>query len=195
MQRPYTYLIIYGALSLVVLPFICRLCHWNTPLQQLASPLTGGFVLYLLIGYVLHNTNLKRCWRMVIYAGGWAGVLMHFFGTIHFTPPGGPFAEYFKGYLNLPAMLQAAAIFLFIKENTPKEVPPGLKKLVDLIKPHTLGIYLLHMYFINLIVDYFNSFSATLWFRTLGSLLIFMLSCLLASLLTKIPVLKLALGK
>ena len=51
------------------------------------------------------------------------------------------------------------------------------------------------MYFINLIVDYFNSFLATLWFRTLGSLLIFMLSCLLASLLTKIPVLKLALGK
>jgi surface polysaccharide O-acyltransferase-like enzyme len=190
--KTFTYMIIYGGITLVIIPFIARLIDWNSPLFAIAAPVCGAYVLYMLLGYVLNNCRLPKVWRLTIYIAGIVGTLTRLFGDIYGTPPGGPFTENYRGYMNLPAMLQAVAIFLFIKETEWQKLPTWVSKLVNLIKPHTLGIYLLHMYFIESAPA---QWYPTLLFRTLGAIIIFILSLIASALLAQIPVISAVLGK
>ena len=193
--KTFTYMIIYGLITLVAVPFFCNLFNIASGIGAIASPLTGSFLLFALIGYVLHNTSLPRAVNVTIYAAGAAGWLMMFAGTLACTPLGGPFSPLFRGYLNLPAILQASALFLLFKNTNWEQIPCFLKKIINFIKPHTLGIYLIHMHIIGSIAYRYIWLQSSLLYRTLGSVLIFVICLFLSNMLAQIPVTSWAMGK
>ena len=54
---------------------------------------------------------------------------MHFAGTMYVTSPDGPISGMFKGYANLPAVLQAAGLFLFVKNIDFQKIPRSVIRL------------------------------------------------------------------
>ena len=193
--KTFTYMIIYGMLTLVIVPFFCNLFNITLYIDTIASPITGSFLLFALIGYVLHNTELPKAVNYTIYAAGIAGFILMFAGTLVCTPNGGPFSPLFRGYLNLPAMLQASALFLLFKNIAWGNLPRFLTTIVNYIKPHTLGIYLIHMHLIGNIAYRYTGLQPSLVYRTLGSVLIFIICLFLCKALEQIPFVSWAMGK
>ncbi len=193
--KTFTYMIIYAFLSIVLLSFLIRffgIKNMNT--GALYSPMTGGYLIYPLLGYVFSRVTLPRKWRLLLYAAGIAGTALHIWGTIHYSPPGAPISTLFKGYLNFPAIFQAVALFVFFKEINWEKLPSFLLKIIDFIKPHTLGIYLLHGFFISCIAKNYKAITSSIYYRTFGAAGIFLLCLLITVLISAIPGIRLIMG-
>ena len=147
-------------------------------LNKITSVVSAYPLLYPLIGYYLATYEIPRKWRIAIYLLGIAGFLMHFAGTMIVTRPDGPINGMFKGYANLPAVLQAAGIFLFVRNMDFRRLPNAVLRLCAFMKPYTFFVFLSHFYFI-LYVQRFPTFFSTIYFRTFGSLTIFAVCILL----------------
>ena len=144
-------------------------------------------LLYPLLGYWLATYEIPRKYRISIYLLGIAGFLMHFVGTMYVTSPDGPISGMFKGYANLPAVLQAAGIFFFVKNIDFEKFPRAVLRLCAFIKPYTFFVFLSHFYFVLYVQQYPKVFSS-ICFRTFGSLTIFAVCILLGWLIGKCTV-------
>ena len=152
------------------------------------SPVVSAYpLLYPLLGYWLATYEIPRKCRIAIYLLGFAGFLMLFAGTIYVTRPDGPISGMFKGYGNLPAVLQAAAVFLFVKNIDFQKFPRAVLRLCEFVKPYTFFVFLSHFYFVLYVQQYPKVFS-TIYFRTFGSLGIFTVCILLGWLIGKCTV-------
>ena len=152
------------------------------------SPVVSAYpLLYPLLGYWLATYEIPQKYRISIYLLGIAGFLMHFVGTMYVTSPDGPISGMFKGYANLPAVLQAAGIFLFVKNIDFEKFPRAVLRLCAFIKPYTFFVFLSHFYFVLYVQQYPKVFSS-IYFRMFGSLTIFAVCILLGWLIGKCTV-------
>lgn len=192
--KTFTYVIIYAFISYSLLPFILNFFDLKWRITALYAPVAAGYVIYLLGGYVLSRISLPRKYRIILYAAGTAGVLLHIFGTDHYSPPGMPISTIFKGYLNFPTVLQSAAIFVFFKETDWEKLPLFCHRLINFIKPHTLGIYLLHGAIIKTIMRDYPALTRSIYYRTFGAIVIFFICLTITMLISKIPYLRMVVG-
>ena len=162
---------------------------WTIDLNmgKLSSVVSAYPLLYPLLGYWLATYEIPRKYRIAIYLLGIAGVLLHFAGTIYVTSPDGPINGMFKGYANLPAVLQAAGLFLFVRNIDFGKFPRAALRLCAFIKPYTFFVFLSHFYFVLYVQQYPKVFS-TIYFRSFGSLTIFAVCILLGWLIGKCTV-------
>ena len=154
---------------------------------KLSSVLSAYPLLYPLLGYWLATYEIPRKYRIAVYLLGIVGFLLHFGGTMLVTSPDGPISGMFKGYANLPAVLQAAGLFLFVKNIDFEKFPRAVLRLCAFVKPYTFFVFLSHFYFILYVQQYPKVFSS-IYFRTFGSLLIFCVCILLGWLIGKCAV-------
>ena len=110
----FKYMIVYTLLSYSVAPLIANLFNISIN-NALQSPVSSGYMLYILLGYYIENSSFSKKLRMIIYFLAVLGWLMHFLGTLFLTQPVGPINTIFKGYLNLPCVMYSVGIFVFIK--------------------------------------------------------------------------------
>ena len=154
---------------------------------KLSSVVSAYPLLYPLLGYWLATYEIPRKCRIAIYLLGIAGFLMLFAGTMYVTRPDSPISGMFKGYGNLPAVLQAAAVFLFVRNIDFGKFPRAALRLCEFVKPYTFFVFLSHFYFVLYVQQYPNVFP-TIYFRTFGSLGIFTVCILLGWLIGKCAV-------
>ena len=146
--------------------------------NKIASVVSAYPLLYPILGYYLATFEISRKYRIAIYLLGIAGFLMHFGGTMLVTRPDGPIDGMFKGYANLPAVLQAAGLFLFVRNIDFQTFPNAILRLCSFLKPYMFFVFLSHFYFI-LYCQQYPTFFSTIYFRTFGSLAIFAICILL----------------
>lgn len=181
----FTYLIIYGFLSISLLPVLCGQIgiDWNPNLQ---SPVTGGYIIYVLLGYCISKTDFSRRQRFGIYLLGVAGLLIHFGMTAILSLRYGAMNFTFRGYTNFPTVLYAIAIFVAIKyyRSVGSE---KLQKGIGFLSGASFGVYLLHKYPIYVLCYLLpiNEFSV-IW-RVLGTLTVYVISVIAVKCLQKIP--------
>lgn len=186
-RRNFSYVIAWS-LAVMTAQLLVNFLKWKFAMtivinfNSLASLVSAYPLLYPLLGYCLATYEIPRKYRIAIYALGIAGFLMHFAGTMIVTRPDGPIDGMFKGYANLPAVLQAAAIFLFVKNIDFQKIPRFLLSLLSFVKPYSFFVYLSHFYFV-LYAQRYPKFFSTIYFRTIGSLVIFSLCILLGGLI------------
>ncbi len=154
---------------------------------KMSSIVSAYPLLYPLLGYWLATYDIPRKYRIAIYLLGIAGFLMHFAGTMYVTSPDGPISGMFKGYANLPAVLQAAGLFLFVKNIDFQKIPRSVIRLSSFIKPYTFFVFLSHFYFVLYVQQYQEVFFS-IYFRTFGCLTIFAVCILLGWLIGKCAV-------
>ena len=148
---------------------------WMIPLDlnKISSVVSAYPLLYPLLGYCLAKYDTPKKYRIIIYVLGCAGFLIHFLGTVMLSPPEGSINTLFKGYGNLPAILQAAAVFLFVKNIDFSRIPNPVSDIIRFIKPYTFFVYLVHFYLIVYVQENNPDIFPTIYFRTIGCLIIF----------------------
>ena len=190
--RVYIYAVILGIFFVFIIPFICTILHisMNT---AIIPPVISGYIVYVLLGYILDNVQINRRFRIIIYILGFIGWLLHFGGTLILSRGKAEINGTFKGYLNFPCLFQSVAVFVFIKYIDYKKVLGLLYERFSIIiynlSSLTFGVYLTHFYLILWIPLYFNIDERCLEWRIIGALFIFTICSLVTYILHKIPLL------
>jgi len=188
------WLIVYAFISYSVFPFVTDFMHLNID-KGYRSPILAGNVLYVLLGYYLHNINPNKKTRYFIYILGILGWAVHFFGTLILTPEDGggeTINRAFKGYMNFPCVCYSVAVFVLFKQiDFQKLLHHELSaKLIGSMHASTLGIYLVHKYLLKIVVPFFHINDASLTWRIGGTFLIFFMSFVLVQGIKRIPLLR-----
>ena len=133
--------------------------HWHYTFG-----LTTNMVSLALLGYVISRYGFSPRQRMALYLAGLGGLVAHAWGTYHLTMSSGSIAETFKGYENLPSVLYACAVFVFIKEAY-AFVPVAALRVIAALARYSFPVYLMHWFVIDAVVRLFDPDQASLLFR------------------------------
>lgn len=184
--KAFSYASVLGLLLTSTMPLLAKL--FSVPYNTDLTPgIVSGYLFLAMLGYVLANREFKKTERISIYVLGLIGWAMHFFGTDWLSVPGN-LDTTFKGYLNLPSVLQACGVFLFVKYHIPSS--EMFKKVITWLSGRTLGIYLIHFYTIILVTKVLRADTASLWWRTIGTVIVFVVSAGIVWVMQKMPLVK-----
>ena len=111
----------------------------------------GGYLLFAVLGYLLHTTELSRLQRSAIYVLGILGAAVRYFHTVIFSVREGAINKLTWEYTNWPTILLAAAIFVFIKYACDYPIFRNEKfiRLIKWLSGASFGIYLIHVLVID----------------------------------------------
>jgi surface polysaccharide O-acyltransferase-like enzyme len=179
-----------GILTVSVLPTVCHLIgvQYNSAIKL---PLVGnGYLLYVIIGYILSESDTKRWQRGVIYLLGACGFATHFIGTVMLSLKNGYIDFTFKGYMNFPCLFYSVAVFVFVK-NIAERLPGFVYGVCSKCAGATFGVYILHYAFLEFYIRPTEAVNHDhILFRTVGTVLLFVLCILLTKLIQRIPLIK-----
>ncbi len=138
-----------------LLPFVFQLLPYDITFGSAWTVSVGReYLLYVLIGYLLHNYEIKKPTRYAIYGLALAGLIIHMFGTYITSMEAGYLVQQYKGYCNVPATLYSVGIFLLVRQIGPRIMRfTVVKQLIHFLHPYTFGIYLLHWHLLMYIVN------------------------------------------
>lgn len=170
----------------VLIPFINNVFRLGIKVP-ISVFVCGGYIVYCLIGYLLDKHELKLKYRILIYIGSIAGLLIHIIGTYKLSMEALTIVRTFKGYTNLPCILYSIGIFIFIRQIS-KKIKSN--KVIDFLSSYTFPIYLIHWFVMDILVTIFKFNTRSIVYR-LGAPLIIVPICIgIAFLLRKIPGIK-----
>lgn len=183
------YMIVCGLISYSILPVFCAIfgIQYN---GSMSFPLTGGYVLYVLLGYVLATEKISKKSRYSIYLVGVACVLLRYFSTVFLSNEHGLY-KVFWGYVNFPAVVLAISVFVFFKYVNWSKIFRNEKSLNLLthISSASFGIYLIHM----IVMNFFWSLNVNTYglkWRLLGAPLIYVICLIIVKVMQHIPIVK-----
>lgn len=182
----FSYLVILGFVLNSVIPFIINVFHLGIYVSY-GVTVCSGFLLYVLIGYLLDKYDIKPINRIIIYLLGISGLLIQIIGTYKLSYEANMIVETFKGYNNVPCILYSVAVFLFVKE-----IGKKIKKLniTAKISDYTFGIYLIHYFVISIITDTFGLNNHSIIYRLGMPFIVIPICILITFIIKKIPVIK-----
>lgn len=111
----FKYAISIGFITISFFPTVCNIIGGIEFNNALTFPMTGGFVLYIMLGYYLSQYNISKKYRICIYSLGTIGLVLHAGGTYLLSINQGSINPLFKGYLNFPTIFYSVAIFTWFK--------------------------------------------------------------------------------
>ena len=189
------YLAVLSFISNSVIPFIQNSVYFF----NFKNPfIVGGeYTFYVLAGYWLRNFKLDRKKEIAVYITSVAGLLIHTIGTYSLSMNAGKLIDIFKGYNNVPCVLYSLGIFLLFKNYGNKLMSKFLNKPVNFLAKYTFGIYLIHMYFVEMLpklIGYSGMNDADVvdspLYRLAAVLIIIPVCILIIFLLRKIPAIR-----
>lgn len=145
----YLYIAVTALIVNVYIPFVIDWVNLTTK-TKLIWPFeikaASEYLLYVIIGYLLHHLTLKPKIRAVIYCLAVIGLFIHMIGTHCLSMQDGAINSLFKGYTKLPCFLYSAGVFVFVKQAFTRRHFRPADRFVAFVQPYTFGIYLTHMY-------------------------------------------------
>lgn len=190
--KVFKWMILFSFLTYSLLPFIENLFHISIN-HAIQFPLSGGFILYVILGYVLANIDFNKNIRVLLYVLGFLGLFLHFYMTIVLSAGSQHINTLFKGYMNFPCVLYSCAIFVFCKytDFTKLVNKKYIFYIFNLINKNSLGVYLIHGFFVFTICPKFLHINThSILYRTVGAILIVFICCIISSFIKKIPIIK-----
>lgn len=191
--KVFSYVCFVSFIFISVLPTVFLLLglQYNSTIQ---IPVAGGYILYVILGYIVDNVELKRNHRFILYLLAIIGWFIHFEGTNILSLSKGELVSTFKGYLNFPAVMQAVGIFVFFKYVKWNKIGNNFEKIIFFLSKYTFGIYLIHMYFVLSLPNLLKLNSSSFCWRTIGSVFIFAISSVICYLISCIPIIRRCIG-
>ena len=179
------YILIVGFSINILLPFILPFfdLKYNGNLQV---GIISGYLIYPFCGYYVDRYNIDKKWRIGIYLLGFAGLLVHIFGTWILSFEAGSIIQTYKGYTNVPCFFYSLAIYLFFRNLDLSKLNNKFYNVIKWFSSASFGVYLIQGFvLIRLSLLEFNM--ASIWFRTIGAIIIYIICSLFVKLLQKIP--------
>ena len=114
-------------------------------IDELKITFLGGYVGYFLLGHYLHEYELKKETRGIVYVLGMVSVVVTIVGTIIISSTPAGATSKLLGYLRPNIVFIAASVFLFFKQIIKQEeLKESWKKIIVNISDLCLGIYMVH---------------------------------------------------
>ena len=188
-MKVFQYLVGIGFILNIALPFFESVFSlgYNNPLEV---GVVGGYLIFVVLGYILNKQTLEKRWRMICYLLGIIGFLIQVIGTYNASMEAGYVVTLYKGYINLPCMLYATAVFVFIKEISSKIKNEKVWRFINWASKYTFAIYLMHWYVMVVLEKLFNINLYSVLYRLIGPIVICAVCILIAWIMRKIPVVK-----
>jgi len=170
---------------------LAALCFpgWGGILASLKNSLHYTFFFDLLavvlLGHLLHSTDLNRNQRRLLYAAGICGAVLTFPLTLWASARTGSPNALFCQITAPTTLCAAAALFVFAKSRLTR-----LPKMVEWMADRSFGVYLCHVLVLELLARRgIDALSASpVWTVPLLAAAVFALSLLLTELLRRVPV-------
>ena len=156
----------------------------------------SGYISYFVLGYLLDNYDFNKKEYQLINTLGILSILLISVGTIFLSIRYNSFTSILFEYESFPVMLYSIFIFVTSKKLFTKiEYTPKQEKQIIRLSSLTFGIYLIHLFFINMLLVYYdtpmnsllNNYPLTT--TIIITLLVFLLSLLYSKIISKIPIL------
>ena len=187
-KEVFSYIALVGFILNVIIPFINKIFKIDLG-YSFTVGVVSGYLLWVVLGYLLHNYELNRRNRCCIYFAGAIGLLLHIFGTYYSSLEVGTVSSLYKGYNNLPCVLQSVAAFVFIKQISTKLLNhQGVERVVHLLRDYTFSLYLIHYYLIDVFVKELMINEKMIIWRLGGVVPIFIVTILITYVLRRIKI-------
>lgn len=111
----FSYLVMMGIVVNILVPFLKDIFH-SAFLFPYNIAVVSGVLIWAPLGWLLHDCELKRGSKTVIFGLAICGLLMHIIGTYILSVKEGAIISTYKGYQNVPSILYATGIFLLLKD-------------------------------------------------------------------------------
>lgn len=148
------------------------------------------YLMYPIIGYLLHNYEIDKRKEYVIYVFGVISLLIHIVMTYNLSIQTGGVVETYKGYNSIFCVLYSTAVFLFIRNISGFIRSKKFFNLINTIKNYTFAIYLLHWFVMDLSTFIFGLKTNSLIY-ILGLPVFIIIFCIsLTYIIRKIPVIR-----
>ena len=153
----------------------------------------SGYIMFLILGYLLSTTNISKNKRIVVYILGILSIFIRYFYTYFMSEQAGKLNTDLFDYCSAVSVLLAIAVFVFVKNVKWEKI---INKLH--IKPNFLaglsacsfGVYLIHKLIRDQVTTVFNLDMHSIWYRTVGAILLYIISVIIVYIIKKIPILK-----
>ena len=184
-EKIFPYVLTITIICNSLIPFLINVfhmkIHWN-----LNFSLGGGYILYILLGYLLDKIHFTKKQQAVIYSLAIAGLLMHILGTYHLSMNAGKIISTYKGYLNIPCLLYSVGMYVLIKEKV-QFLPTKLKGVIQYLKSYSFALYLLQFFFLIGLPKLFHINVLSLGWRLGGIVLILPLIIIATKIIRLLP--------
>lgn len=150
-------------------------------------PVTGGYVMYVLLGYYMSSSQFSAGIRKCLYICGIAGALLLSAVTYYYCVSEGAVREDILDYRVIFTLAMAAGIFEWCKNvRWEKWLKGKALKLVSTAAGASFGIYLIHIYFVE---EYLLKAGRgeDLWAMEFGSVVIYFVCMGIVLLVKRIP--------
>lgn len=182
---------LYSFISGSCLPLLFQLAGipYNAAIN---SPINGGgYVIFVLLGYLLTHIRFTKMQAIAIYALGIFGLLLRYIGTLVKSYKLGSIDNTFYGYSNFPSVVLAVAVFLWFWRRDWSFFANGHRKnALRNLSSASFGVYLVHMYFLRFFVDTYSINMRSWQWRSLGVAVVYAVSLVFVLILKQIPYLK-----
>ena len=177
-----------GFILNILIPFIISVFNLKIS-WGISIAVSSGYLFFTLTGYLLHKYELKREYKLVLYLLAVIGLGMHIIGTYNLSIAAGKIISTYKGYCNLPCALYSLGIFVFIKYDLVKLMKfDFINKIGNFLNYYTFGIYLIHWYILEILVKTFNLPKFSIVFRLGAPFVILIISVGIIWIVRKIPI-------
>lgn len=192
------YFLIVSILSTFIIPFIPGFLGLYDPLMKntveklidtIGLNIATGYIGYFVLGHILNTTIIKPKVRITLYALGILSVLFVIALTSIFSHRLGVPTVMLYNNLTLFTLLEAIAIFVFVKYNL--NYLSDKSRLLVRISKYTFGIYLVHILVIKVANDMFGINSSIFYsaiYVPCFSILVFIISYGIILVLDKVPI-------
>ena len=163
--------------------------EWN---ENLNFPVATGYVIYIVLGYLLSTQDIKKKYRILVYLLGIFALFVRYFGTYYLSYKDGVLNRSLWGYTFFTGLFLSVAVFVFFKNI---DYSRYIKKekiatIIGKISSCSFGIYLIHkvvMYY-EVRLSGVNTLS---WkWRTIGAILTYFVCLCIIYVLKKIPLIR-----
>lgn len=162
--------------------------YWN----EAFSIRINGYLIYVILGYLLSTESLGKKERILLYIGALIGIIYRYITTFVLSKKAGYVVKLTWGYFSWHCILLSCAVFIFIKGlNIDTKIKNDrIKKCLATIASCSFGIYLIHMIIKDSMIQFFNWNGYSWTFRTIGIFVVYLISLGIVWILKKIPIVK-----
>lgn len=159
--------------------------------DDLKPPIIGGYVMYVLLGWILKTETFSKRVRHIVYAAGIFGAASMFVGTILLSLRDGILNELLWNYLLYPTLFMACALFLFFRYCNWKVFSnEKVRKILSKLSSASFGVYLIHIKIIDVLVQNNIVNGDSRWWMMFGAIGIYFVCVAIVFTGKKIPGIK-----
>lgn len=186
----FSYLVIMAFVFNILLPFLKKV--FSSDLNTFFHiPVLVSYFIWPLLGWLLHNCEIKKWQKVIIYILGLSGLVLHICGSYVLSIETNHVVGTFKGYENVPSVLYAIGIFVMLKDvGTWIMKKEKLSRFVKMLGKYAFEIYLLQFILLDLAGTIPEIDRTSLAYRLGGPFVMIPIIMIFTWVVRKIPVLR-----